>query len=171
MSKFLYAASLAVILAFSNIASASDSAFGAGAAKENSAPTIQQMLEYAIQDEYLARSEYELILDKFAVQRPFSNIIRSEETHIKWLNDVYKNHHLTVPQDNAANYVKLPASLKEAFATGVQAEIENIAMYESFLKNPLLDQPENADIKSTFIKLMNASKNHLAAFEKGLSRY
>ncbi len=36
------------------------------------------MLIYVIQDEYTARSEYELILNKFDINRPFSNIIKAE---------------------------------------------------------------------------------------------
>ena len=40
------------------------------------------MLTYAIQDEYLALAEYELIIEKYGSMRPFSNIINSEKTHI-----------------------------------------------------------------------------------------
>ncbi|BFM48229.1 DUF2202 domain-containing protein [Marinomonas sp. THO17] len=174
MTKYVICMAIAIIFAafnVVNVVNASDRSFGADAAKQNKSPSIQQMLDYAIQDEYLARSEYELIMDKFGEQRPFSNIIRSEETHIKWLKEVYNNHSIPIPHDNSANHVELPKSLKDAFAIGVQAEIDNIAMYDSFLKNPLLEQADNDDIKSTFTKLMQASKNHLSAFEKGLSRH
>lgn len=171
MNKFLYITGLVVALMFSNLASAGDSAFGAGAAKVDSSPSIKDMLKYAIEDEYLARAEYKLIIENFPITRPFTNIIESENTHIQLLSDVYNNHGIAIPKDNAGNHVKLPDSLHDAFAVGVQAEIDNIAMYDSFLKNPLIEKPENADVKSTFIKLMKASENHLSAFKKGLSRY
>ena len=66
----------------------------------------------------------------------------------------------------AEEHVALPADLKSAFETGVQAEIDNIAMYESFLSREL-----PADVREVFESLMNASKNHLRAFRNNLRRY
>jgi hypothetical protein len=48
---------------------------------------------------------------------------------------------------------------------GVQAEIDNIAMYDSFLQQTL---PE--DVKLVFVELRDASKNHLASFQRQLKR-
>ncbi len=45
------------------------------------------MLTKAIQDEYMARSEYDLMMEKFDVSRPFSNITGAEEMHINALED------------------------------------------------------------------------------------
>jgi hypothetical protein len=56
--------------------------------------------------------------------------------------------------------------LKSAFETGVEAEIDNIKMYEKFLTAKLPD-----DIRDTFERLKKASGNHLRAFQRGLSRY
>lgn len=144
--------------------------FGAAGAKLNTTPTIEQMLQYAIQDEYLARAEYALIIEHYGEIRPFTNIIRSEGQHITMLKALYQTHQLTIPDDTAKAHEALPESLKEAFATGVQAEIDNIAMYEHFLALPELTKPENKDIKDVFTALMNASKNHLRAFQNGLKR-
>ena len=44
------------------------------------------MLGYAIQDEYLARAEYYMIMDKFGKIKPFSNIVEAGEYHIKLLS-------------------------------------------------------------------------------------
>ena len=151
--------------------SASDPAWGAGAADQAKELTMESMLTYAIQDEYLARAEYVAIQERFGAQRPFSNIQRAEENHIAWLVDAYKARGITVPRDEAVRYVKLPASLKEAFQAGVDAEIDNIAMYEIFLAHPLLSLPENSGLRSLFIRLRDASKNHLSAFRSGLARY
>lgn len=137
--------------------------FGAKSALEQDELTIEQMLGYAIQDEYLARQEYELIVGEYGQLKPFTNIIRAEETHIQMLKDIYKKYGYEMPIDNAIDYAVLPNSLEEAFDIGVQAEIDNIAMYEKFLENELPD-----DIEVVFIELRDGSKNHLAAFERGV---
>ena len=59
----------------------------------------------------------------------------------------------------------MPSTLAESFETGVAAEINNIAMYEKFL---LQELPQ--EVRDVFERLMNASKNHLKAFERGLER-
>jgi hypothetical protein len=145
--------------------------WGARAAATDRDLSIGDMLRYAIEDEYLARAEYAAIMGKFGEMRPFSNIIRSEESHIAYLADAYRAAGLVLPNDGAAAYVVLPADLKEAFKTGVQAEIDNIAMYETFLSSPLLARPENADLKALFVRLRDASKNHLGSFQNQLARY
>ena len=96
---------------------------------------------------------------------------RSEENHIAWLVEAYGEYKLPVPKDEADRYVKIPVSLKEAFQTGVDAEIANIAMYDRFLAHPLLARPENAALRDLFTRLRDASKNHLQAFRTGLSRF
>lgn len=62
--------------------------FGAKAASEDEKLTVEDMLTYAMQDEYLARREYELIIEKYGQQNPFSNIIKSEEGHISSLTAI-----------------------------------------------------------------------------------
>jgi rubrerythrin len=76
-----------------------------------------------------------------------------------------------VPEDKGADYVKIPKTIKEALETGVQAEIDNIAMYDAFLKDKLMTQSANADIRALFVSLRDASKNHLGAFQNALARY
>ena len=140
--------------------------FGAKGAQQSSTPTLEQMLVYAIQDEYLAHAEYEYIIDKYGSMRPFSNIIKAEETHIDMLKPLFAKYGFQVPEDTAKDHILIPKNLKNAFETGVQAEIDNIAMYESFLTNQIPD-----DVNSVFQRLKNASENHLRAFRNGLSRY
>jgi len=129
------------------------------------------MLNYAIEDEYLARAEYDSIMKRFGNIRPLSNIIKAEENHIAWLRDAFADAKLAPPKDEAASLVKAPDTIKEAFQAGVQAEIDNIAMYDSFLASPLMARPENASLKALFIRLRDASKNHLGAFKNGLAKY
>jgi rubrerythrin len=55
--------------------------------------------------------------------------------------------------------------LSESFEKGVAGEIENITVYGQFLEAE--DLPE--DVRSVFERLMAASENHLAAFERGVA--
>jgi len=122
------------------------------------------MLTYAIQDEYLAHAEYQYILDTFGSQRPFSNIIRAEETHIAELTPLFAQYGYDLPADDAAAHLIAPADVREALETGVQAEINNIAMYELFLG---MDLPD--DIRIVFEELRDGSLNHLNAFRTALN--
>lgn len=141
------------------------SGFGSSGAKADTELSKEKMLTYAIEDEYLARKEYEVIMNKYGIQKPFSNIIKAEEQHILNLKGLFEKYNIPLPEDKASEYAVVPASLNEAYKAGVNAEIENINMYEKFLKE---DLPE--DIKDTFIALKDASKNHLAAFENKLNK-
>jgi hypothetical protein len=140
--------------------------YGHYSAEEDLNLTIEDMLKYAIQDEYLARAEYELILDEYGNVRIFSNIVNAENTHIDLLESIYDEYGYDVPLDEAKAYVALPGSLEEAYEVGVDAEIYNIKMYEDFLKEDL-----PTDIKEAFESLMAASENHLKAFENNLDKY
>lgn len=142
--------------------------YGSSAAKVDNDLTIQDMLTYAIQDEYLAHAEYEAIISKFGNVKPFTNIIKAEETHIKWLEDAFKAYKLPIPKDEAKKYIKVPETLIKAYEAGVQAEIENIAMYERFLGIPLIKSNAYSDLRTLFTNLKNASQNHLEAFKKQL---
>ncbi len=140
--------------------------FGAGAARINNDPSLQEMLTYALQDEYLAHSEYDRIIEEYGTIRPFSNIIRAEETHISLLLPLFKTYGYSAPADTASEHAVMPKDLKTAFEIGVQAEIDNIAMYESFLGRNI---PDN--VRDVFQRLKATSENHLRAFQNGLKRY
>ncbi len=161
--RVILAGILAAVVALS--VSAESASYGAAAAKAAVNPTVEQMLVFAIQDEYLARAEYELIMSKAGNIRPFSNIIKAEEQHIEWVADLMREKGYKVPADEGATHAVLPKDLKAAYETGVQAEIDNIAMYDAFLKNDL-----PADVRSLFERLRDASENHLQAFRTNLAR-
>ncbi len=139
--------------------------FGAAGAAADKALTMDKMLVYAIQDEYLARGEYEYVLNKLGDQRPFNNILEAEEQHIAELKVLFEKYKLAVPADTSKDHLIVPATIEEALKIGVQAEIDNIAMYKSFLTK---DLPE--DVKSTFKLLMSGSESHLEAFQRNLNR-
>lgn len=144
---------------------AGEADYGAAGAASGGDWTLEEMLGYALEDEYLARAEYEKLMEVFGEQRPFTNIMKAEETHIALLLPLFEAYGLEAPADVSGEHVVIPETLAEAFETGVQAEINNIEMYEQFLKE---DLPE--DVEEAFEALMKASESHLKAFERGEDR-
>lgn len=121
---------------------------------------LQATLTVLIEDEYKARAEYVALVEKFGEVAPFINLIKAETNHINALANQFNIYGLEVPADNGSEFAVVPATLAEAYAIGIQAEISNIALYENFLKQ---DFP--VTIERTFTNLMNASVKHLATFE------
>jgi hypothetical protein len=139
--------------------------YGALGALSDNDLSVADMLMYAVEDEYLARGEYLAIIDKFGNQKPYDNIVKSEETHLSFLREVYLSYELEFPEDSSEDHIIIPDDLLEAAKTGVQAEIDNIAMYEKFLS---YDLPEN--VIEVFSALKSGSDSHLLAFEKQVDR-
>lgn len=128
--------------------------------------TLEDMLNYAIEDESLAKAEYEKIMAEFDVTRPFSNIMKAETQHIRALLPLFEKYEIAVPSNTASEHLVTADTLAEIYSIGVETEVDNIAMYEKFLADP--DLP--ADVKAVFTALMNGSKNHLKAFERADER-
>ncbi len=147
------------------MAQISTTGFGSAGAFDDDNAGIEQMLVYAIQDEYVARAEYEYLIEELDAGSPFTNIIKAEETHIALLIPLFEAYGFEVPEDTSADHLLPATSITEALETGVLAEINNIAMYDQFLEMELPD-----DIREAFISLRDASKNHLEAFQRKLDR-
>lgn len=137
--------------------------YGSAGALQDTDLTLADMLIYAMQDETVARAEYEAILTAYGSVRPFTNIIRAEESHIAALQPLFEAYGIAIPADESASLVAAVPSLTEAYQTGVNAEVNNIAMYETFLDQEL---PDN--VRVVFESLMHASENHLRAFQNQL---
>ncbi len=114
---------------------------------------------------------YVLILASHGEFRPFTNIAASELTHIAWLKDAFAQLGLALPEDRGKEHMVPAPTPKSAYEAGVKAEVDNIAMYDSFLASALLRRPENASLRALFTRLRDASKSHLAAFQNGLAKY
>ena len=159
--RFLLGVLLGVFL-MGNTVLAADAGYGAKGAINTTQPTVQEMLQFAIQDEYLAKAQYSLVMDTFGKLRPFSNIVQSEDQHIALLKPLFTDRGWDVPQDESGPYLVTPQSFTEALKIGEKAEVDNIAMYEHFLNQKNI--PE--DLKSVFERLLAASKRHLSAFRR-----
>lgn len=128
-------------------------------------PELQDMLKYALEDELLAYSTYEEIVKAFEVSKPFTNIMKAEQTHIEMVEELMKSYGIDIPEIDPSSHITLPVSLEDAFKAGVQAEIENIALYEKFLEGDLPD-----DVRAVFEYLIEGSEKHLSAFERQVEK-
>lgn len=120
---------------------------------------LAEALTFAINDEYNAQAAYNAIIKKYGSIKPFTNIVKAEANHISLLKPLFTKYNIEIPANNAT-LTDIPTTLTNAYALGVEAEKANITIYEGLLKE---DLPE--DVKLVFQKLINASKNHLKAFQ------
>lgn len=126
-------------------------------------------IEAALEDEHRAEAFYAAVMTKFGEVRPFSNIIRAEQTHASELNALLQtygleqqttNPHLGSPEVAAL----VPETLAEACKMGVDAEIANRDLYDKRLMPAVKDY---ADVQVVFAALRDASEyRHLPAFER-----
>jgi len=160
-TSFIVAGVMMAVPMSANVVKAEEITYGSSATVNESTFTLEEMLTYAIQDEYLAKAEYQAIMTQFETTRPYSNIMLAEDVHIQELLPLFAAYSVEVPVNDAAAKVILPETLQETYSIGVQAEINNIAMYDKFLAQEL---PE--DVRDVFEQLKAASEKHLSAFER-----
>ncbi|MGZ9116347.1 DUF2202 domain-containing protein [Methylocystis sp. FS] len=123
-------------------------------------------LREALDDEYKARATYQGVIDRFGPVRPFVNIIEAEERHANALLRLFERFGIEPPKDRWAGQVPAPSSLAEACKAGVEAEIENAAMYAR-----LLAQVSDARVRDVLTRLQQASQQrHLPAFRRCAER-
>lgn len=121
-----------------------------------------EALSLAINDEYKAKATYGKVIEKFGEVRPFSNIVKSEQKHIEELKELYNYYNIEIPEDNWYEKVPYFDSVKEACEAGINAEIENAALYDE-----LFSKTQREDIIKVFTALRDASdNNHLPAFQR-----
>ena len=125
---------------------------------------LQHILTEALEDEYKARAMYRKVIARFGPVRPFVNIVEAEEKHIAALIPLFKQNDIPIPEDNWDSQLQAPDTLLEACQAGVDAEIENMDMYERLLK-----ANQDADVAFVLSNLQVASRdNHLPAFQRCL---
>ena len=126
----------------------------------------------ALDDEYKAYATYDAVIQRFGAVRPFVNIIRAEDTHFSALIDYMIAQGWDVPANpyltGAKSLGDLPDTLQGACKLGVQAEIDNAALYTDKLL-PVVQG--NAQLSGIFTALYQASQNkHLPAFQRCAGR-
>jgi hypothetical protein len=123
-------------------------------------------LHEALDDEYKAWTIYDQVIHDFGPERPFINIVESEARHIEALRTLFERYGVVVPGNPWAGRVPRFASTRDACRAGVDAEVENAALYERLMRTT-----HRVDILAIFENLRRASQQrHLPAFRRGASR-
>ena len=141
---------------------------GCGAAMSGSDEPLSdagiEALGLALQDEYRAERLYLQVLERLGGVRPFAHIVTAEQRHSAALERVYRRRGLVAPASDSQDLgQELPGeTLQEACKAAVEAERENISLYDELLGRDL-----PADVVQTFQHLREASlERHLPAFER-----
>lgn len=140
-------------------------------------PTAAQklQLQYLVEEEKLARDVYAYLAANVTSQK-FSNILKSEQTHMDNISALLKKYNFFNPTTTrAAGVFRDPelqalynqltgegsASVAAAFAVGVKIEELDIADLQKMMINPA-----PADMAAAMALLLKGSQNHLAAFQR-----
>lgn len=135
--------------------------------------TAEQAILVAYDDECRAEQTYAAIMAEFGERNPFKNIRQAEIRHQQSLIPHFKTYKLTVPANPYARKEKetedawqarlgVPKTFKEALAAGIQAEKDNVKLYDAIFKIEM-----SPELQSTFEHLRWASQErHLPAFER-----
>lgn len=125
---------------------------------------VSAAVKAALDDEYKAYSTYDAVIAKLGAVRPFSMIIRAEESHIASLKAVLDKYGEQIPTNPYDGKTTAAATKQANCQVGVDAEVANVALYRDDLLNKVKNYP---DITAVFTNLMNASNDkHLPAFQK-----
>lgn len=124
------------------------------------------MILQALDDEYKARAFYRLVIKTLGPVRPFINIVEAEHTHARAVESLCARYGIPLPTDDWDTKLEPPRSILEACRAGVEGELENIAMYDRFLR-----ETHEPDVRSLFQRLQARSwEAHLPAFERCVAR-
>ena len=88
---------------------------------------LKAMLDVLYTDELNAQATYDALIDAFGNDLPFSRLIVAESRHADALLRLYDLYDLDVPNVTPVTPT-LPATVDEAYALGVDAEVANIAL-------------------------------------------
>jgi hypothetical protein len=135
--------------------------------------TQKSQLKFLVEEEKMARDVY-TYLSTQVTTRKFSNIARSEQTHMNYMATLLTKYKVWNPTTNRkagvfynvdiqAMYNALiaegGAGIVEAYGVGVKVEETDIASLQELLLKPM-----PVDVKATVDLLLAASYNHLEAF-------
>lgn len=129
---------------------------------------LYAILYQALQDELQAEASYWLAIEELGEGvKPFARIVLAEGRHIDAVSHLFTKRGVNpVPPYDPVAYPPADFTgldLAEACAIGLQAELDNVAMYDALLAGGELP----ADVVSVFTTLRAASElNHERAFDR-----
>ncbi|WP_246186602.1 ferritin-like domain-containing protein [Methylacidimicrobium tartarophylax] len=120
----------------------------------------------ALDDEYKTRATYARVIEDFGGVRAFVNIVEAEKRYISALLGLFERYDIAPPSDRWTGAPPRFLSLLEACNKAVQAETDNVAIYDRVLKTST-----RADILSVYHAWREASLDrHLPAFRRCAER-
>lgn len=137
--------------------------------------TLTADLQFAREEERLARDLYRALADEYDGALPFSRITLSEQRHFDALGTLLDRYDIADPADGkeAGSYADATlqelydgwlddglVSLEDAYDVGIALEKRDIADLED-----VLDQNLPADVEQVYTALLSGSRKHLAAFQ------
>jgi len=126
----------------------------------------RQALADALDDEYKAHETYEQVIRDLGPVRPFINIVEAEARHISALLALFERYGMTPAENRWAGKTPRFAGVQDACRAGVQAEIDNVALYDR-----LFESTRRPEILSVYQALRSASQDrHLPAFRRCVER-
>lgn len=127
---------------------------------------LEAVLLEALDDERKAEATYAAVIRKFGEVRPFTNIIAAERRHSAAIERQMVRLGFPIPTNVWEGRGSAPATLAEACRMAIEAEIENIALYDRL--PPTI--PDDV-VRQVLQNLPDASRdNHLLAFRRCLER-
>lgn len=118
-------------------------------------------LQDAILEEYGALNLYNAVIAQYGSIYPFVGIARSEQAHVNVLVRQAVKYGVTVPTNPGLVETPTFATVQEACAAGVAAEIADAALYDD-----LKAVTTHTDLLTVYTNLQNASlNNHLPTFQ------
>ncbi|MBB6454766.1 rubrerythrin [Salirhabdus euzebyi] len=144
--------------------------YGAKGALQDKNITLEEALHYAIQDEYLAQTRYDVVLEQFGRGiRPFSQLEYANKRNIQELYSMFRKHNIPIPRNNndVVTFLTVPETIDEAFRAEMRYEINNISMYGKFVNR--VDLPQ--DVKRLMSELRDASRTHLTQIKTEFNKY
>ena len=135
----------------------------------------KKQLQYLVEEEKLARDVYNYLAANVTTQK-FSNIAKSEQTHMTYIANLLKTYKVYNPAATTkpgvfknAELQKLyndliasgKVSVTSAFAAGVTIEQTDIEDLQKDLKSNM-----PADVNAALETLLRGSQSHLAAFSR-----
>jgi len=123
-------------------------------------------LRAALADELRAKTYYTNVMARFGPLAPFVSVAAAEQRHADAIVALMRRHGVPVPTTPPSDVPPVPATFALACGVAAQAERNNIAMYDAFLR--VVTAP---DIRNVFQNLRAVSlNNHLPAFEYWANR-
>lgn len=121
--------------------------------------TLEEMLTYAIKDEYAAQALYSSAMIIDGSGEPFARLLQDENGLIDQLAQLLTDYGLVLPDLTAVREKQAITSLKEVCLAGIEAEKISIEMYHAFLAKDNLPD----DVRHVFQLLLGTSQSHLDA--------